>query len=85
MALITVIAFNFITGAAIAQFIHSVQPEFWKYMFEKYTTLEADEMQDAWYGNERLIYPLIIILGYPLMIFILFAFFRSRILKFFKK
>lgn len=85
MATITVIAFNFIAGAAIAQFIHSVQSDFWKHMFEKHSTLEADEMQDAWYNSEGLIYFLIVIFGYVFMFLILFGLLRSKIRKAFKK
>jgi len=85
MATITVIAFNFITGAAIAQFIYSVQSDFWKHMFEKHSTLEANEMQDAWYGNEVLIYFFIVIFGYIFMLLILFGVLRSKIRKAFKK
>lgn len=85
MATITVIVFNFIAGAAIAQFVYSIQSDFWKHMFEKHSTVEADEMQDAWYDNEELIYFSIVIFGYVFMLLILFGILASKIHKALKK
>lgn len=85
MAIITVIVFNFIAGATIAQFVYSVQSDFWKHIFEKHSTLEADEMQDAWYSNEGLIYFFIVIFGYVFMFLILFRVLKSKIRKILKK
>ena len=81
MNLIILISCNFIAGAAIAHFIQEVLPDYWEYAFKKHSALEADEMQDAWYENEQVIYAIIILFGYVFMILILFAFFRGRILK----
>ena len=85
MDLIIIISCNFVAGLAIAEFIYSVQPDFWRYMFEKHSALEADEMQDAWFENERAIYLIIILFGYAFMFYILYAFFRARIMKIIKK
>lgn len=85
MSLIIVIAFNFVAGLAIAEFIYSVQSDFWQHMFNKYSALEADEMQDNWYANERVIYLFIILFGYIFMALILFGFFKGRIRKIMKK
>lgn len=85
MNLIIIITCNFVAGLAIAEFIYRLQPDFWRYMFEKYPTLEADEMQDAWYENEQVIYFIVVVFGYVFMFYILYAFILGRIRKIIKK
>lgn len=85
MYLIIIITCNFLAGLAVAEFVYRLQPDFWKYMFEKHPAIEADEMQDAWYNNEQVIYFIIIVLGYPFMLFILYCFILGRIRKIVKK
>jgi len=81
MLLITIIVGNFIAGMAIADFISKVLPDYWEWAFKKHSALEADEMQDAWYENETVIYLIIICFGYLLMILLLFAKAQSIIKK----
>lgn len=79
--LLTIIAGNFIAGMAIADFVHEVLPDYWEWAFKKHSALEADEMQDAWYQYENVIYFMIICLGYPIMLLLLFAKMKSIIKK----
>lgn len=85
MNLIIIITCNFLAGLAVAEFIYRLQPEFWKYMFETHSTLEADQLQDNWYTHEKAIYLVIIVFGYAFMLYILSAFVLGRIRKIVKK
>lgn len=85
MYLTIIICCNFLAGSAIAHFIQDALPDYWEWAFKKHSALEADEMQDAWYGNERVIYFIIIVLGYPFMFLFLYAFILGRIRKMVKK
>ena len=81
MLLLIMIVGNFVAGMAIADFVYKVSPEFWEYMFNEKTALEADEMQNTWYENEYVVYFIIICLGYPIMLYLLFAIVQSIIKK----
>ena len=78
---IIIITCNFLAGAAIAHFIQDRLPDYWEWAFKKHSALEADEMQDAWYQYEHVIYFIIICFGYPIMLLLLFAKMKSVIKK----
>ena len=81
ITILTIIIGNFVAGMAIADFVYKVLPDYWEWAFKKHSALEADEMQDTWYENEHVIYFVIICLGYPIMLLLLFAKMKSVIKK----
>lgn len=81
MDLLIIISCNFLAGLAVAHFVYNVQDKFWRHMFNKYSTLEADEMQDTWFEHEKLIYFLIILFGYVFMFLILFGVLKKKFKK----
>ena len=83
MNLLIILICHFLIGFSIVDFIISVLPKYWEDKFEE-NALEADELQDAWYENENVIYFLIVCFGTFLAIAMLMAKASKSIKRLFK-
>ncbi len=82
MKLLIILICHLLIGFSIVDWITSVLPKYWEDKFEE-NALEADELQDAWYENENVIYFLIVCFGTFLAIAMLVAKANKSIKRFF--
>lgn len=83
MNLLIILICHILIGFSIVGWIVSVLPKYWEDKFEE-NALEADELQDAWYENESVIYFLIVCFGTFLAVAMLMAIANKSVKQFLK-
>lgn len=83
MHVATILICHFLIGFLLVDVLIKILPEYWKDKFEE-NALEADEMQDVWYENEKIIYLLIVCLGSLLAAAMIIAKIHRSVKRFFK-